>query len=498
MANEPERPIEKLLRAAAKKRRDEAGAPLELHPATRRLLQGEVARTFARPKRESRSFTEALGQLWPRVAGGGAIFAVLVLAGDVLLPVPDKGKREALMAKNEPLPQARPSKRPLPPPLTTAAPAPAAPAAAVEPNPSAVTFAETATPAPAKSARLLGIQPQPLSKDMVDALPDREAKEKPAPAAAPQFADRRKAAEANIAASGRISAQAPSGSVNGAYQRQFGLAGKPALPPSSQPIAPASPAPVTTTAPATSFVAADESAKPLADKADQPSLAYKSLPSVASANRPKSSPTATDSLLKSAEEDRLEARSVGISQRFAQVAPSPKKKSSLGDKVTPSHSVLASFEVEQAGPELRIVDDDGSVYSGYVQIADAARRRLAAPAGASAITRAPQVSGGVLEEKSAASRDADQRAPQAYFFRVAGTNRSLHKKVVFTGNLMGATNLPSFQPFTNLPSLGGGLAGQRTGSAQATLLPLLNSRMADKVVVGNGKAVEINALPTNP
>ena len=43
MANEPERPIEKLLRDAAQKRRDEAGAPLELHSATRRLLQGEVA-----------------------------------------------------------------------------------------------------------------------------------------------------------------------------------------------------------------------------------------------------------------------------------------------------------------------------------------------------------------------------------------------------------------------------------------------------------------------
>src|ERR1035437_9294033 len=141
MANEPERPIEKLLRAAAKKRRDEAGAPLELHPATRRraaakkrrdeagaplelhpatrrLLQGEVARTFAKPKRESRSFIEALGQLWPRVVGGVAIFALLVLAGYVLLPVPDKGKREALMAKNELMPQARPSKQPLPPPLT--------------------------------------------------------------------------------------------------------------------------------------------------------------------------------------------------------------------------------------------------------------------------------------------------------------------------------------------------------------------------------------------
>src|ERR1019366_10676203 len=125
----------KLLRAAAKKRRDEAGAPLELHLGTRRLLQGEVARTFAKPKRESRSFIEALGQLWPRVAGGVAIFAVLVLAGYVLLPVPDKGKREALMAKNEPMPQVRPSKQPLPPPLTMSRPAPPAPAAAGEPNP---------------------------------------------------------------------------------------------------------------------------------------------------------------------------------------------------------------------------------------------------------------------------------------------------------------------------------------------------------------------------
>src|SRR5664280_1818889 len=106
MANEPERPIEKLLRAAAKKRRDEAGARLELHPATRRLLQGEVGRTYAKPTRATRSFIVLLGQLWPRVAGGAAIFALLVLAGYMLLPVPDKSKREALMAKSELMPQA--------------------------------------------------------------------------------------------------------------------------------------------------------------------------------------------------------------------------------------------------------------------------------------------------------------------------------------------------------------------------------------------------------
>ena len=41
---EPEREIEKQLRAYAKERREQAGAPIELHPATRKLLQGEAAR----------------------------------------------------------------------------------------------------------------------------------------------------------------------------------------------------------------------------------------------------------------------------------------------------------------------------------------------------------------------------------------------------------------------------------------------------------------------
>ena len=39
-----ERDIEKQLRAAAEQRRKEAGGNFELHPATRRALQGEVVR----------------------------------------------------------------------------------------------------------------------------------------------------------------------------------------------------------------------------------------------------------------------------------------------------------------------------------------------------------------------------------------------------------------------------------------------------------------------
>src|ERR1039458_567906 len=475
MANEPECPIEKLLRAAAKKRRDEAGAPLELQPATRRLLQGEVARTFTKPKRETRSFAEALGELWPRLAWGVALFAVLVVAGYMLLPVPSKGKPEALLAKNEPLTQAVPAKQPLlAPPSTDVS------------KTKAARFTETAPPTQAKPARQPAAEPQSLAKDSLAAPTDREVKEKLAVAAAPQLADRKKTAEGNIAASGGSLAAAPAG-----------FAGQP-TPSASMPTAPAALPPAPVTASAASVVAADESAKLTGDKADQPFSAYKSLPAVASANRAKSSTSPTDGLLEFAAVPREEATSVGASQRFARAALGLQAKSSLADKATPAHPVLASFQVEQVGPELRIVDGDGSVYSGYVEIAEAARRLRSAKAEESAATRAPRAGEGALEPLPAASLDADQPAQQKYFFRVVGTNRSLQKKVVFSGNLLAASNSPSFRVFTNFLGLVGGFGGHPTGSLQTNLLPLLNSRISGRVVVGNGKAVEINAFPMSP
>ena len=62
-----DRPIEKLLRRYAKTRRDEAGAPLELHPATRRLLQGEVSRQFPKTGTEGKnSLVELFARHWRR------------------------------------------------------------------------------------------------------------------------------------------------------------------------------------------------------------------------------------------------------------------------------------------------------------------------------------------------------------------------------------------------------------------------------------------------
>ncbi len=91
---ESERKIEKLLRAYARKRRSQAGDPLNLHPATRRLLQREVARMAFKPEDEEASVTlwELFRQRWAVLLG----FAVIIFFGAALvLPALTKAKTKA-------------------------------------------------------------------------------------------------------------------------------------------------------------------------------------------------------------------------------------------------------------------------------------------------------------------------------------------------------------------------------------------------------------------
>jgi len=217
-------------------------------------------------------------------------------------------------------------------------------------------------------------------------------------------------------------------------------------------------------------------------------FAYKSRAAADSAKHPQSAPVVTEDLVKSAAVGQTESKSFGAAQRFAQVAQSPKTKSSLADQATPAQPVLASFQVEQAGTTLRIVDADGSVYSGSVQLAGAAWRERSAKTEVPAAGRASQARGGVLEERAAPGLDSDEPTPRAYYFRVAGTNRTLNKPVVFTGNLLASTNL----------SIGVRLDGFQNAPASQGFLPLLNSRISGKAVIGSSQVVEIDALPTRP
>ena len=125
---EPERPIEKLLRACARKRRDEAGPPFELHPATRRWLQGEVARRFGRlhpaPGRLGRS-----GRwFWPKLAWGLGVITVLAMALALLVPSLRHRPAETLLAGNKLALESPLARRPPAP-----APEPAAPVVSSSP-----------------------------------------------------------------------------------------------------------------------------------------------------------------------------------------------------------------------------------------------------------------------------------------------------------------------------------------------------------------------------
>src|SRR5262249_18813858 len=78
--------IDEELKRYAKQRRGQAGEPFELHPATRNLLQAEVARRLAKTPTGAPGFFGSLAALWPRfaVAGvvAGAILVCLVFWSD--------------------------------------------------------------------------------------------------------------------------------------------------------------------------------------------------------------------------------------------------------------------------------------------------------------------------------------------------------------------------------------------------------------------------------
>src|SRR4051794_240076 len=91
--------MDELLKAYAKKRAEEAGAPPELHPATRRLLQGEVARVY--PNKATSPalpwYRSAL-LLWPRFAFAAGI---MVLLGGTLWMLNHKPENPTLLALND-------------------------------------------------------------------------------------------------------------------------------------------------------------------------------------------------------------------------------------------------------------------------------------------------------------------------------------------------------------------------------------------------------------
>jgi hypothetical protein len=152
--------------------------------------------------------------------------------------------------------------------------------------------------------------------------------------------------------------------------------------------------------------------------------------------------------------------------------------------------------VEQRGQAIRIVDGDGSVYAGALQVGGG----VAADATAGTETRRALVARGGSAER--ARRPATPALPvsdpaaQSLYFRVSGSNATLRQNVIFVGNLL-PEPVPNPLALTNAV---GGAAGvyQSAAQVQSQLSPFSNARITGRARLADGRELEINAVPVAP
>ena len=99
MPGEPNNKMEDRLKAYAQKRRADAGDSLELHPATRKLLQAEVAKLRPNPTARPQSWLWAWRAFWTRPALAVCLFLLLGVTALLLLRTAEKSPSREQFAK---------------------------------------------------------------------------------------------------------------------------------------------------------------------------------------------------------------------------------------------------------------------------------------------------------------------------------------------------------------------------------------------------------------
>jgi len=185
---------------------------------------------------------------------------------------------------------------------------------------------------------------------------------------------------------------------------------------------------------------------------------------------------------------------VEVAQSFRRLDEIGKGDLSLQDSRLPAKRVLASFQVKQMGQEIQIIDQDNSVYTGYVLPAGdllesvSAEKKAQAPPSSRAFR---------LYSDSSLQNLTNTSSLQGLAFRVTGTNSSLNQRVVFSGNLiwLGLTNAG----FSGRMQIAGGAVGGLGGGGVASGSALSTaSHISGKVTVGDGQEFEIEAVYAKP
>jgi len=525
MPANPENDMEARLRAYSEARRQTAGAPLEMHPATRRMLQAEVARALASAAPVEKPARGVWMKLWLRLAWAGGLAAAACVAL-VLTFSGDRGAEMRLADAQMPALTATPATAEfeainLPPP-----PAPTADQA----------FALAFDADPVKKAETLerlGERKNQIAKAN-EGMIQREAPSGPAgktsPPAQPALAGaspldsqatpsveleaRRKSLEAGQALAKQELAEASKARFMAEVESKklavrtaelkdksaasqadafggggpadalgrgasAGLAVNQTVPPALSPAAPA--------AAASAPGAVPPAAKPLAVWLEAARESQSGLAAYAS-------------------------QTAGA--RFVQRVPAQNYRQNFNSP--PAPAVLNSFQFEQLAGAVRIVDADGSVYVGTVTTGGEADDYSARPkqdqsgarsepesrtAGSSRqFQAAPAIIAEERSRKPAAEDEARARAGQAaasqqqVFFRVSGTNRSLNQTVVFTGNALVQGAPPAAQALNQTAT--GREPAQEKAAQAVPLAPIL--RIEGRASIGGRSQVPVEAVPQRP
>lgn len=469
MSSEPQRDIEKDLLAYKLRRGEQLGAPLELHPATRKMLQGEAARAASRPlltseeaaKNFVRSFVMShqqpsfFARYRQRIIWGGAMCACLTLVLAVLrndprlastpsqVSDPQTAKPQATVAATKQQTEGEQSARAKQ----------SAPAADKVQELAKTSTAPVASPPPANPRGAAAASAPPLVRDLDRKLVEKKEGSQPTQIAkalkAVQVADALSATEDKKSGEVmKLKRSAGDELLRANLAAAAGASGGAGIPPASAP----------STASAAQLFGAN------------------------------SAPEASQ-----------------VRQQFLQLDNQARYRKNFNSPPMPQ--VMQDFAFERTGDRVRIVDADGSTYEGAVMPAPVEEVR------ANAVSKLDAAK----ERKDSLAQPTQSADPQSsYRFYANGVNRKLNQSVEFRGEWQAAVPAQSSPTTPGLQPVALGVRLERKVAEKAEQTVLSNSlsgsaakvlnyqqsqnaaapgRISGRAVVGGKNEFDINAVP---
>ena len=469
MSSEPQRDIEKDLLAYKLRRGEQLGAPLELHPATRKMLQGEAARAASRPlltseeaaKNFVRSFVMShqqpsfFARYRQRIIWGGAMCACLTLVLAVLrnhprlastpsqVSDPQTAKPQATVAATKQQTEGEQSARAKQ----------SAPAADKVQELAKTSTAPVASSPPANPRGAAVASAPPLVRDLDRKLVEKKEASQPTQIAkalkAVQVADALSATEDKKSGEVmKLKRSAGDELLRANLAAAAGASGGAGIPPASAP----------STASAAQLFGAN------------------------------SAPEASQ-----------------VRQQFLQLDNQARYRKNFNSPPMPQ--VMQDFAFERTGDRVRIVDADGSTYEGAVMPAPVEEVR------ANAVSKLDAAK----ERKDSLAQPTQSADPQSsYRFYANGVNRKLNQSVEFRGEWQAAVPAQSSPTTPGLQPVALGVRLERKVAEKAEQTVLSNSlsgsaakvlnyqqsqnaaapgRISGRAVVGGKNEFDINAVP---